>query len=158
MALCPVPTGVVGRFPRGWVLPWPVWAIASSCSETVPSPVRLQGPTFRGRLPPPCLFNFLFWPQAVSALLTSGEVGSQQSRGGTSLVRTPPSGSELRPWCCVPTSTTHPSPDPSPGACLPWGLPCLSFRVHSYKQTTFILWGLDLRQRVYTVRVTIGNR
>lgn len=116
------------------------------------------GTDLPGEAFPPCLFNFLFWPQAVSALLTSGEVGSQQSRGGTSLVRTPPSGSELRPWCCVPTSTTHPAPDPSPGACLPWGLPCLSFRVHSYRQTTFILWGLDLRQRVYTVRVTIGNR
>lgn len=54
-AFCgPLPRAHGGsRFPRGWVLPWPVWAIASSCSETVPSPVRLQGPTFRGRLSPP---------------------------------------------------------------------------------------------------------
>ena len=86
--------------------------------------------------------------------------------GGTSLVRAPPqaehyplpTGAAFAPPPPTPPQI-HPQDKKSPGASLPWGLPFLSFRVHSDKRTTFsTLQSLDLRQRVCPVWVTIGNR
>lgn len=69
MALSLTPTGLASSLGMGPTLE----GVGHSLFlRRVLSPGRLSA-SFPGRLPPRCLFNFLFWPQAGSLLLTSGD-------------------------------------------------------------------------------------